>query len=195
MRPDQIVVASKNPDKVKEVEEVLAVMDHPPQIVHGLEWPDVAETEDTLEGNALLKARAVADATGLAALSDDTGLEVDGLGGLPGVHTSRFAGPDADYDDNVAKLLADLAAGAARTARFRTVVALVMPGRSEWVAEGVLEGRIASERRGDHGFGYDPVFELADGRTLAEVPPHEKNAISHRAQALRALVDQLDDLG
>ncbi len=189
--PAAVVVASKNPDKVREVEEVLAALDDPPEIVRGLDWPDVPETGDTLEANALLKARAVAEATGLPALADDTGLEVAALGGAPGVGTARYAGPNASYRDNVTKLLAALEGEEERSARFRTVVALVVPGEGELVAEGELAGRIALAPRGTGGFGYDPVFELAGQRTLAEVPPGEKNAISHRARALQALVARL----
>jgi XTP/dITP diphosphohydrolase len=160
------------------------------EIVRGLEWPEVEETEPTLEGNARLKARAVAAATELPALSDDTGLEVDALGGAPGVHTARYSGPNATYEDNVVKLLADLEGVDDRRARFRTVVALVTPGGEELVAEGVLDGSIGTVPRGSGGFGYDPVFVVND-RTLAEVSSEEKHSISHRARALRALVDLL----
>ncbi|MDH3426506.1 MAG: non-canonical purine NTP pyrophosphatase, partial [Acidimicrobiia bacterium] len=121
------MVASQNPDKVAEVEEVLAGLANHIDIVRGLAWPEVEETEPTLEGNALLKARAVVAATGIAALSDDTGLEVAALGGEPGVHTARYAGPDASYAENIAKVLAELEGVADRSARFRTVVALVTP--------------------------------------------------------------------
>lgn len=189
-RPHGVVVASKNPDKIAEMAAVLAVLDPPIVVIPGHVWDDVDETEDTLEGNALLKARAVVVATGHAAVADDTGLEVDALEGKPGVHTARFAGVDATYDQNVAKLLSELDGMQARSARFRTAVALVTPNGDELVVEGVLEGRITHERRGDGGFGYDPVFEV-DGRTLAEIPPGEKNAISHRALALRALADAM----
>ena len=188
--PDRLVVASANPDKVAEVEAVLAELRVPAEIVRGLTWPEVEETEATLAGNALLKARAVAAHTGLAALADDTGLEVDALGGAPGVQTARFAGPNATYSDNVTKLLADLEGTPDRAARFRTVVALVLPDGSEVLAEGVLEGGIATARRGSGGFGYDPVF-VVDGRTLAEIPASRKNAISHRAKALHALAERM----
>jgi XTP/dITP diphosphohydrolase len=188
--PDRLVVASANPDKVAEVEAVLAGLPVPVEIVRGRTWPEVEETEDTLEANALLKARAVAAHTGLAALADDTGLEVAALGGAPGVHTARFAGPAASYADNVARLLRDLDGVADRSARFRTVVALVVPDDGEVTAEGVLEGSIATQRQGSGGFGYDPVF-LVDGRTLAELPAGEKNRISHRARALHSLAERL----
>jgi len=183
-----VVVASQNPDKIAEIETVLS--DLGVVIDRGHRWPDVEETEDTLAGNALLKARAVASITGRVAIGDDTGLEVDALGGAPGVHTARYAGPDASYEENVAKLLAEMEGNRNRTARFRTAVALVTPQGEEVVVEGVLEGRITTVRRGDSGFGYDPVFEV-DGRTLSEMGVTEKHKISHRARALRALHDAL----
>jgi len=192
-RPARVVVASKNPDKIREVEAVLASFDPSIEIVTGHDWPDVAETEDSLEGNALLKARAVMQATGVAALADDTGLEVDALGGAPGVYSARYAGPDATYADNLARLLHDLDGVEERVARFRTVVALVDPDGSELFVEGVFEGRITTDPRGDAGFGYDPVFEV-DGRTIAEMPEAEKNTISHRARALQALARELHEL-
>jgi XTP/dITP diphosphohydrolase len=192
-RPARVVVASKNPDKIREVEAVLASFDPSIEIVTGHDWPDVAETEDSLEGNAFLKARAVMQATGVAALADDTGLEVDALGGAPGVYSARYAGPDATYADNLARLLHDLDGVEERVARFRTVVALVDPDGSELFVEGVFEGRITTDPRGDAGFGYDPVFEV-DGRTIAEMPEAEKNTISHRARALQALARALHEL-
>lgn len=190
--PRRVVVASKNPDKIREVEAVLERMDHPWEIVRGLDWPDVDETEATLEGNALLKAIAVSEATGLAALADDTGLEVDALDGRPGVLSARFAGPDATYEQNVDRLLADLDGVALRSARFRTAIAFVVPGSEPLIVEGVLEGAITHERRGERGFGYDPVFAVGD-QTYAEMSDDEKNEISHRARALRALVAALED--
>ncbi len=189
-RPIGVVVASKNPDKIAEVEAVLAALDPPVAVIPGHEWADIDETEDTLEGNALKKARAVCAATGHAAVADDTGLEVDALGGAPGVQTARFAGEDATYQDNVAKLLADLRGERNRSARFRTAIALVTPSGEELVVEGVLEGVITEAGRGSGGFGYDPVFAVG-GSTLAEISTDEKNRISHRALALRALAARL----
>jgi XTP/dITP diphosphohydrolase len=187
---DRLVVASKNPDKIGEVEEVLAGLGLVREIVRGLEWPDVEETEPTLAGNALLKARAVRRATGLTAVGDDTGLEVDALGGEPGVHTARYAGPDASYADNVDKLLAEMDGVKRRSARFKTAIALVDASGKEITVEGVVEGEITTEQRGDGGFGYDPVFSVG-GRTFAEMGSEEKHRISHRALALRALAAAL----
>jgi XTP/dITP diphosphohydrolase len=192
VRFDRVVVASKNPDKIEEVESVLEGLGIVGEIVRDRDWPDVEETESTLEGNARLKARAVARATGLVAIADDTGLEVDALDGAPGVISARYAGPSASYSDNVQRLLSELAGRTDRSARFRTVIAAVDPAGDEWTAEGVVEGRITTSPRGSYGFGYDPVFEVA-GRTLGEMTPSEKSAISHRARALTALAELLSD--
>ncbi len=184
----RLVVASKNPDKIAEIEDVLGEVGLAGEIVRGLDWPDVEETGDTLEENALLKARAVMEAVGLPAVADDTGLEVFALGGLPGVRTARFAGPGASYQDNVELLLKKLDGADDRRAQFRTAVALVMPDGSEILVDGALDGVIAESPRGDGGFGYDPVFEVED-RTLSEMGMAEKNTLSHRARALRALAE------
>jgi XTP/dITP diphosphohydrolase len=185
-----VVVASKNPDKIAEMEAVLSGLEPPIEVITGHSWEDVDETGSTLAANALLKAHAVVAATGHAAVADDTGLEVDALDGAPGVRTARYAGEEATYDDNVTRLLLDLQDAPDRSARFRTAVAFVTPSGDELVVEGVLQGAIATERRGDGGFGYDPVFEVA-GRTLAEIPTEEKNMISHRALALQELAAAL----
>ena len=156
--------------------------------------PDVEETEDTLLGNARLKSRALAGATGTAAIADDTGLEVEDLGGAPGVYSARYAGETASSTDNVAKLLAALAeVGGRRRARFRTVAVATWPDGYEVVAEGAVDGTIASEARGDGGFGYDPVFipDDGDGRTFAEMTASEKHLLSHRGRAFRMLADRL----
>ena len=186
----RLVVASKNPDKVAEIEQVLAETDLVDEVVQGLDWPEIEETGGTLEANALLKARAVVEATGLPVLADDTGLEVEALDGAPGVHTARFAGEGARYEDNVAKLIEVMRSQSDRSARFRTVVALAFPDGVEVTAEGSLVGEISDAPRGKRGFGYDPVFEV-DGRTLAEMSLDEKNELSHRARAIRALVEEL----
>ena len=186
----RLAVASKNPDKVSEIEEILGSVGLVDEIVRDLTWEDVEETGATLEENALLKARAVVEATGLPVIADDTGLEVEALGGGPGVHTARFAGPDATYTENVEKMLAEMGGLEDRGARFRTVVALVFPDGVEMVAEGSVEGFITTAPRGSSGFGYDPIFEV-DGRTLAEMTSGEKNTLSHRARAIRELVRSL----
>lgn len=182
----RLVIASKNQDKIVEIEAVLVETGLADEIVRGLDWEDVEETGATLEENALLKARAVTEATGLPAMADDTGLEVAALNGAPGVKTARFAGEGARYEDNVAKILEVMRDQVDRSARFRTVVALVFPDGVEILAEGTVDGVITEEQRGEDGFGYDPVFEV-DGRTLGEMGVEEKNRLSHRARAVRAL--------
>jgi XTP/dITP diphosphohydrolase len=186
------VLATANPHKAEEMSAVLAqigvsVLARPEHV------GDVEETEDTLEGNALLKARALARATGEVAIADDTGLFVDALGGRPGVTSARYAGEHATYAENVDKLLAEMSSASERRAHFRTVIALVAPDGREVTVEGVLEGEITREPRGENGFGYDPVFAPDDtpGRTLAELAASEKNDVSHRARALRALAAEL----
>ncbi len=191
--PVRVVLATANAGKTAELAELLAgrveVVARPAGV------PDVVEDADTLEGNARLKAAAIVAATGQVALADDTGLEVDALGGRPGVHSARYAGEDGDAVRNVAKLLAELdgVEGTARRARFRTVLVLRHPDGRELVTEGSVEGMIAPARSGDGGFGYDPVFvpTEGDGRTFAAMRRDEKAAVSHRGRALRALVDQL----
>lgn len=197
----RIVAATANPGKVAEIVAILGGDDFGLD-VELLPRPDsvveVVEDAPDLIGNARLKATAVSLATGMLALADDTGLEVDALGGLPGVRSARFAGDQCDEVANVAKLLADLnTAGAVepedRRARFRTVVLLVGPDGAETVADGTVEGFIAQVGRGEGGFGYDPVFipDDGDGRTFAEMSTDEKNTISHRGRALRDLAAQL----
>jgi XTP/dITP diphosphohydrolase len=186
----RLVVASKNPDKVSEIEQVLTATGLVDEIVGGLEWPDVEETGETLEANALLKARSVMEAVGLPAVADDTGLEVKALGGAPGVNTARYAGPDATYAENVDLLLRELTGKDDRSARFVTVIALAMPDGVELAVEGALEGVIVREPRGSGGFGYDPVFEV-DGMTLSEMGVGMKNKLSHRARAIRSLAAAL----
>jgi XTP/dITP diphosphohydrolase len=188
------VLATANEHKVIEMRAALANLD-----VELRPRPDdlaeIEETADTLEGNALLKARAVAAATGQAALADDTGLFVDALGGRPGVFSARYAGADATYADNVRRLLRELEGvePARRRARFRTVVAVAYPSGESWWVEGVLEGEILTAPVGDGGFGYDPVFAPfgLDGRSLAQLTLEEKNALSHRGRALAAFAEVL----
>jgi XTP/dITP diphosphohydrolase len=187
----RFVLATANPDKAAEIRAIVAAaVPNVELVARPAAVPDVEETGVTLLDNARLKARALSDATGLPAVADDTGLEVVALGGAPGVHTARYAGPGATYADNVAKLLEELAgvSGADRRARFATVVVATWPDGRELAAEGVVDGRIADEAAGGGGFGYDPVFvpDEGDGRTFAEMAPDEKHALSHRGRAVRA---------
>jgi XTP/dITP diphosphohydrolase len=190
----KFVLATFNRDKAREL---IALLARPGlEIVPIADWPGAMapeETGGTLLENARIKARAALALTGLPAIADDTGLEVDALGGAPGVHAARYAGPGATYADNVAKLLDRLASvpERGRTARFRTTCVACFPGGREIVADGVLEGRIGAALSGANGFGYDPIFVLPDGRTLAELSDAEKNRDSHRARALKALAAQL----
>lgn len=188
------VLATANPHKTEEIRRVLADFDLE-LLPRPSDVPDVDETDDTLQGNALLKAHALCDATGHPAVADDTGLFIDALDGRPGVHSARFAGRGASFEDNVNKVLLELGGVKEpdRTARFRTVIAAVYPDGESWWVEGVLEGTVLRECRGEHGFGYDPIFApLGEGgRSLAELSSDEKNAISHRGNALRAFAAKL----
>lgn len=191
----RFVLATANPDKAREIGEILG--DSVDLVPRPAEVPDVEETGATLLENARLKAACLAAATGLPAIADDTGLEVDALDGAPGVFSARFAGPGATYRDNVRKLLAELTHVAPpRPARFRTVAIAVWPDGREIVAEGVADGHIAVGARGSAGFGYDPVFVPAGsgGRTFAEMSATEKHEVSHRGAAFRALAALFRDL-
>ncbi|HDI10867.1 MAG TPA: RdgB/HAM1 family non-canonical purine NTP pyrophosphatase [Candidatus Acetothermia bacterium] len=192
----KVVLATKNPHKL---EEILSILGEIPGVefltFRDIPLPDVEETGGTLEENAILKATSVARETGLPALAEDTGLEVEALGGAPGVRSARFAGENKDYRANNEKLLGLLKGVTDRRARFRTVAVLALPDGRTWTAEGVLEGRIAETPRGEGGFGYDPLF-IPEGetRTLAEMSPEEKNRISHRRKALEAMRSILEEL-
>jgi len=185
------VVATFNRDKAAELHALLALPDV--ELVTLADWPGAvapAETGDTLRANARIKALAAVALTGLPAIADDTGLEVDALNGAPGVHAARYAGPKSTYAENVAKLLRELAGvpPERRTARFRTVCYAAWPDGMEMSADGVLAGTITEAPRGANGFGYDPVFvPKGETRTYAELTDEEKNAISHRARAVRVL--------
>ena len=187
---DRLVVATKNPDKLAEIEAVLVDSGLVAELARGLNWPEIEETEPTLEGNARLKARTVSELTELPALGDDTGLEVTALDGAPGVRTARFSGPGATYASNRAALLSALDGMTDRSAVFRTVMCVAWPDGGEVVAAGELEGEIALEERGSEGFGYDSVFEV-DGRTLAEWGHQAKLGFSHRTRAIQALAEAL----
>jgi XTP/dITP diphosphohydrolase len=194
----RLVLASANPDKAAEIADILSTVPGLVLIPRPASVPDVVEDGDTLADNARLKAVAIMEATGEPAVADDTGLEVGALGGAPGVYSARFAGEDATYADNVAKLVRELASVGAtepsqRRARFRTVALVAFPGGDELLAEGEVIGTIASEPVGTGGFGYDPLFvpEGGGGRTFAQMPAGEKHGLSHRGRAFRALADQL----
>ena len=190
----RVVCASANPHKVAEIHDLVGgVIDLEPR---PKDLSDVAETETTLIGNARLKATAVGRVTNQPALADDTGLEVDALNGQPGVFTARFAGPGATDEQNRRKLLDALDQNSNRSARFRTVILLLWPDGKEIICEGVCEGSIAPEQRGDRGFGYDSVFVPAagDGRTFAQMSVEEKHQYSHRAIAFRLLAKRLGEL-
>ena len=197
--PRRVVVASANPKKVAELDAILAGVAPELQLIaRPSDVPEVIEDANTFIGNARLKAVALVDATGDSALADDSGLEVDRLGGAPGVLSARYAGDLASDADNVALLLDELTRDGAvepeqRTARFRCVIVLRDPDGVEVVAEGSVEGTIAPEPAGHGGFGYDPVFVPTEGfgRTFAEMTAEEKHEISHRGRALRSLADQL----
>ncbi len=190
----KLLVGTNNPGKVWEYEELLVDLPGAVEITfparEGLAL-EVEESKGTFEGNARIKALAYAQASGLPSLADDSGLEVDALGGAPGVHSARYAGPGATDVDRYRRLLDALAHVPAgqRTARFRCVVALGLPGGTVHTAEGTCEGEIGFAPQGEHGFGYDPVFivEGQAGRTMAELDPDLKNQISHRARALAAI--------
>jgi XTP/dITP diphosphohydrolase len=193
--PLELVIASANPHKAIELRELLsdalgdAVLLRP----RPTEIPDIEETGETLEENARLKAETISEATGCAAISDDTGLEVRALGGAPGVYSARYAGEDASYQDNVDKLLEALADEPDRSARFRTVCVISFPDGSELVAEGAVDGIIGTTATGSAGFGYDPIFRpLSDSsRSYAELTAEEKHECSHRGAAVRNMAELL----
>lgn len=197
----KLVIATSNRGKLAELRQLLAEL---PVEVLGMEDAlgrplEIAEEGATFEANAVHKAKVVAKATGTLTLADDSGLEVDALGGKPGVHSARFAGPNAKDAENNAALLEALRniEGERLTARFRCVLALVEPGEEMplVVVDGRCEGRITNEARGEGGFGYDPLFVVAEtGRTMAELSSAEKNSLSHRARALRELLPKLREL-
>jgi XTP/dITP diphosphohydrolase len=190
----EIIFASQNPNKIKEISSLL------PQHIRlsGLDasvYPvfkaELPETGDTLEANALQKARFVFANTGKACFADDTGLEIYCLDGRPGVYSARYAGEAKNANDNIAKILAEMKDCEDRSARFRTVIAFV-DGKDEHLFEGIVEGEIIDEKRGTNGFGYDPVFVPGGfSKAFAEMELQEKNAVSHRARALTKLVEFL----
>ena len=196
----RVVIATGNRGKLREIVAILDGhgLEIAPQSEFGIEPP--AEDGDSFLANALIKARHAAACSGLPAIADDSGLEVDALDGRPGIHTARYAGPDVDEEANKDKLLAELAGvpAARRGARYRCAMVFVRSAddADPIVAEGAWEGRIGFERRGTGGFGYDPLFVVAGGTiTAAEMPEAVKNRVSHRGLALRALAEKMKVAG
>jgi XTP/dITP diphosphohydrolase len=190
--PGRIAISSRNPGKIREIRSICA--DWPVEWItaegHEGPWPDVEETGQSYLENALLKARAMAESFGVPAVADDSGIEVDALGGGPGPRSARYAGEEATDEENLRMLIRAVAGvpAAGRTARYRCVAVLAWPdGREVW-AEGTCEGSLVSKPRGSGGFGYDPIFVPAGwDETMAELSPEEKDRISHRGRAFRAL--------
>ncbi|MBK5283036.1 MAG: XTP/dITP diphosphatase [Nitrospiraceae bacterium] len=191
----EVVLATRNHNKVIELVALLGDLGITIRTLDEFpEAPDVVEDGTTCEANAVKKARAIAEFTGLPAVADDTGLEVDALGGRPGVYAARYAGEEATYEDSCRKLLRELTGvpPERRTARFLTVAAIALPFDEIRVAQGILEGVIAEEARGTLGFGYDPVFLIPElGKTLAQLSAEQKNQISHRAKAFAKIREML----
>ena len=189
----KLVSATANPHKYKEMKEILSgkidLLPRPDEI------PEIVEDASDLNGNALLKAQGIMKATGLPAIADDTGLEVEALNGAPGVHSARYAGPDANGGENIEKLLNELASVPMneRGARFRTIIVILFPDRSIITAEGIVSGKIALTPKGKLRFGYDSVFlpEEVPGKTFGELTNSEKNRISHRGKALQGIIGKL----
>lgn len=193
----RLVIATTNKGKIKEIEQVLAALAVTVESFNAQTLPPVVEDGETFAENACKKARHYALHTGCFALADDSGLEVDALQGRPGVHSARYAGEHAGDEENNQKLLKALQAvpWEQRTARFRCVLAVARPDGQCAVVDGICPGHIGVSPRGYEGFGYDPLFVLTDGRTMAELPLEEKNRLSHRGQALRKLPALLRSFG
>jgi XTP/dITP diphosphohydrolase len=196
--PVRLLVATRNPGKLSEYEELLAGL--PVELTY-LESEgiaeDVEETGSSFAENAVLKARRYALISGLLTLADDSGLEVDALGGEPGVHSARYAGPGATDEDRYRLLLDKMreVPPGERSARFRCVIAVAEPEGQTYTVDGVCEGVIAYSPEGEFGFGYDPVFYMPErGKTMAQLPPEEKNQVSHRARAAHAIRPVLESL-
>ena len=192
----ELVLASNNPGKVREINQILVELNLLARPQSDFQLEDAEETGLTFVENAILKARHAAGHTGLAAIADDSGLEVDALHGAPGIYSARYAGPGASDSDNLEKLLAALVdvPDEARTARFQCLMVYLRHAEDPTpvICQGTWEGRILFEPRGEGGFGYDPVFFVpTEGCSSAELPPEVKNRLSHRGRALRRLVDAL----
>ncbi len=195
---DKIVFATTNEGKVKEIKEILEGF--PVEVVSMKEMDittDIEENGTTFEENSLIKAREISKLTGLPALADDSGLEVDYLNGEPGIYSARYLGRDTDYNYKNNYIIDRLkeAEDKERSARFICVISLVLPDGREFVKKGVMEGRIGYEIKGENGFGYDPIFYLPEyGKTSAELSSDEKNKISHRGKALRAMKELIAEI-
>jgi len=189
-----IFLASGNPHKIEELKQMIQPLGI--ELKSTLDFPDAHEVEEDqpdLKGNALKKARYWFNETGIPSLADDTGLEVDVLNGAPGVYSARYAGENVTYDENVEKLLQEMEGESNRKARFRTVIAF-LDGSYEHLFEGVCEGEITTQRKGEKGFGYDPVFQPAEyDQTFAELSAEEKNKISHRGLAFQKFLTYLEN--
>ncbi|WP_088188582.1 XTP/dITP diphosphatase [Desulfosporosinus sp. FKA] len=194
----KILLATQNQGKVRELQELLADEEIEVVSLQDLpDWEEVEENGETFAENAALKARAAVQRTGLIALADDSGLEVDALNGAPGVFSARFAGEPKDDERNNDKLLdlLETIPDDKRTARFRCALVIAAPEGKEYLTEGTVEGKILRQRRGTDGFGYDPLFLVPElGRTLAEISLTEKNDLSHRARAFRKAIPILQAL-
>lgn len=191
----QLVFATNNKNKINEINQLIKAELN----LLGLRdigcFEELPETQDTIEGNALQKAKYVFENYGRSCFADDTGLEVSALNGRPGVYSARYAGEGRSAEDNMNKLLDEMKGVRDRSARFKTVIALVMDGK-EWLFEGIVEGEILEEKRGEQGFGYDPVFRPKGyDATFAEMDMELKNRISHRGIAVRKLVEHLNKIG
>ncbi len=187
----KLIIATNNPHKVTEIKSALTDNFNVLSLQEVGITEEIPEEQDTLEGNALQKARYIYEKYGKDCFADDTGLEVAALNNAPGVYSARYAGAACNADDNINKLLQELKGNKQRTARFRTVIALILEGK-EYVFEGTVTGKILEERQGNDGFGYDPIFK-PDGYTnsFATMTLAEKNTISHRGKAVKKLVDFL----
>lgn len=188
---NEFIFATNNKHKLSEIQSLAENSFELKSLADMNCFEDIPETADTLEGNALLKAEFVYNRFGKSCFADDTGLEVEALNGQPGVYSARYAGNNHDFEANIDKLLVELAGKTNRKARFRTVIALIINNKALYF-EGIVDGVITTERKGEKGFGYDPVF-LPEGfdKTFAEMTLEEKNAISHRARAVSKLVEYL----
>ena len=189
---NNLIFATNNQNKIQEVRAVLGTLFNIITLKEAGIDIDIPEPHDTLEANATEKSKTISKITKQNCFSEDTGLEVEALNGEPGVKSARYAGEDRSFDDNIEKLLSNLQSSTNKSARFRTVISLILDGK-EYFFEGICNGKIISERKGDNGFGYDPVF-IPDGgdKTFAEMDMAEKNKFSHRKKAMEKLINFLN---